>query len=105
MSLPSFPFADLLVFWGGQLGGFNAFALNPAEYATAVHCPILFLHGAADPRAHLEEGRNVFNAVPGTALKRFQEFPGLGHEAAVKRYPEEWKRAVREFMKASELAK
>ena len=96
MGVPSFPSAELLVFWGGRQVGFNGFSLNPVEYAADVKCPILFLHGSRDPRARVEEARRVFAAVPG--FKRFKEFPGIGHEAAVVRYAEEWKSTVTEFL-------
>jgi uncharacterized protein len=96
MGVPSFPGAELLVFWGGRQVGFNAFSHNPVDYAASVNCPILFLHGTADPRAHVEEARQVFVAVAG--VKRFQAFPGLGHETGVARHREQWKAAVGEFL-------
>lgn len=97
MRVPSFPSAELLVFWGGYQAGFNGFEHNPVQYAASVNCPILFLHGAADPRARIEEARRVFAAVPG--LKRFREFPDIGHEASVVRFPSEWKQTVGDFLK------
>ena len=96
MGVTSFPGAELLVFWGGRQAGFNGFSHNPVEYAASVHCPILFLHGAADPRAHIEEARRVFAAV--RAPKRFREFSTIGHEASVVRFPAEWKEAVGHFL-------
>jgi alpha-beta hydrolase superfamily lysophospholipase/predicted outer membrane lipoprotein len=96
MGVPSFPGAELLVFWGGWQAGFNGFAHNPVRYAADVRCPILFLHGAADPRARVEEARRVFAAVPGE--KTFKEFPRIGHEASVVRFPEEWKKTVNRFL-------
>ena len=100
MGLPAFPGAQLLVFWGGFEAGFNGFAHNPVQYAANVRSPILFLHGADDPRAHLAEARRVFAAVP--APKWFKEFPGLGHEPAVVRFPNEWKETVGEFLQETE---
>jgi hypothetical protein len=97
IGVPSFPCAELLVFWGGCQAGFNGFSLNPVEYAKSVKCPILFLHGAVDPRARIEEARRVFAAVP--ARKRFKEFPGIGHEASVARFPNEWKETVGQFLR------
>ena len=96
LHVPSFPGAQLLVFWGGWGAGFNAFKHNPADYARAVRCPILFLHGSADPRARVTEARQVFAQVPGS--KWFHEFPGVRHEAAVKRFPQEWTETVRSFL-------
>ena len=100
MGVPSFPCAQLLVFWGGRQAGFNGFHHNPVDYATAVRCPILFLHGAADRRAHIEDGRRVFDAV--TAVKSFEEFPGLGHEALLVGCPDKWNKAISEFLKEAE---
>jgi uncharacterized protein len=97
MGVPSFPGAELLVFWGGRQAGFDGFSLNPVEYAASIRCPILFLHGAADPRARVEEARRVYAAVPGR--KRFKEFPGLGHQASVARFPNEWKETVAQFLR------
>ena len=96
MGIPSFPSAELLLFWGGRQAGFNGLTHNPVDYARSVTCPILFLHGADDPRARLEEARQVFAAVPG--LKRFREFPGIGHQSAVVRFPREWKEAIGQFL-------
>ena len=59
-------------------------------------CPILFLHGTADPRAHIEEARRVFAAV--SAPKRFKEFTAAGHEASVVRFPAEWNETVGQFL-------
>lgn len=75
---------------------------NPVQYAADVKCPILFLHGAADPRARIEEARRVSAAVPG--FRQFKEFADIGHQAAVVRYPEEWKTAVKQFLKEAENA-
>lgn len=96
MGLPSFPGAQLLVLWGGCQAGFNGFSHNPVDYAKSVKCPILFLHGSADPKAHIEEARRVFDAVP--SIKRFEEFPGVGHEAAVVHFREQWSEVVRQFL-------
>ena len=96
LGVPSFPGAELLIFWGGRQAGFNGFSHNPVDYAASVRCPILFLHGTADPRAHLEEARHVFDAVPG--VKSFEELPGVRHEAGVARFPEKWKAAVEKFL-------
>jgi uncharacterized protein len=97
MGLPSFPAAELLVFWGGRQFGFNGFGNNPVEFAASVRCPILFLHGTEDPRAHLAEARQVYDAVPGR--KVFKEFSGIGHAATVVPYRREWKKAMRQFLK------
>jgi len=100
MGIPSFPGAQLLVFWGGWQIGFDGFRHNPVEYARSVSCPILFLHGTDDPRARIGEGRRVYAATP--APKWFKAFPDAGHESYVSRHPQQWKDAVQEFLKAPE---
>jgi len=100
MRLPSFPSAELLVFWGGKHTGFNLFAHNPVEYAPSVRCPILFMHGSNDERATIEEGRRVYAAVPG--MKIFKEFSDAGHEAYAASFPDEWKNAVAKFVNTYE---
>ena len=99
LGVPSFPSAELLVFWGGHQAGFNGFAHDPVKYAAGVSCPVLFLHGADDPRARAQEARRVYDAVPGT--KRFHEFTGVGHATSIGRYPEAWRAEVGSFLKES----
>ena len=101
MGVPSFPGAELLVFWGGFQTGFNAFSHNPVAYAKSLTCPALFMHGTDDPRARVEEGRRVFSAVPGSR-KWFKEFPAVGHESYLSRFPGDWKATVEPFLKSVE---
>ena len=96
MRVPSFPSAELLVFWGGLQCGFNGFRHNPVEYAKALKCPALFMHGTRDLRVSGEESRRVFAAVPGT--KAYREFEGVGHESYVAQHPREWKAEVAKLL-------
>jgi pimeloyl-ACP methyl ester carboxylesterase len=80
--------------------GFDAFNHNPDEYAAAVECPTLFLHGTDDPRARVDEARQVFDAIAGP--KHFQSFPQLGHEPALRVHPEDWHRALTPFVRTVE---
>ena len=97
MNVPSFPSAQLLVFWGGRQWEFNGFRHNPVDDAAALHCSALFMHGADDPRATREEGRRVFDAAPG--MKRFKTFSGTGHESYVSRHQAEWLASVEAFLR------
>ncbi|MBE7552244.1 MAG: alpha/beta fold hydrolase [Anaerolineales bacterium] len=96
MGLPSFPAAQLLVFWGSHQNGSSGFRHNPVEYAAGVQCPALMLHGTDDPRATLAEGRAVFNRLGGK--KWFEAFTGVGHEAYLAVEPEQWKQSVTLFL-------
>lgn len=99
MGLPAFPFAHLLIFWGGVNAGFDGFDHIPARDAAAVKCPILFMHGADDPRATMEQGRRVFDAV--RSRKSFVVFPETSHESFVGEFAEKWEAEVMSFLRAS----
>jgi len=96
MRTPSFPNAELLVFWGGQQRGFNAFRHNPLTYAKSLTMPALFMHGEKDPRATLREGNRVFQAVPGP--KQFITFPKSRHESYVGSHPDQWRQSIQAFL-------
>jgi alpha-beta hydrolase superfamily lysophospholipase len=98
MDVPSFPSAELLVFWGGVDFGFNGFRHNAVTYAGGVTCPVLVLHGTADNRARLEEAQRVYDALAGP--KTFQVFEGSGHESYIARNPALWKQSVASFLGA-----
>ncbi|MBM4149109.1 MAG: alpha/beta fold hydrolase [Lentisphaerae bacterium] len=101
MHVPSFPSAELLVFWGGAMHGFNGFRHRPVDCARALTCPALFMHGSDDPRATFAEGRRVFEAASGP--KTFVRFDSVGHEAYVTRNPGQWNDAVRAFLVSSQV--
>lgn len=96
LGVPSFPAAQLLVFWGGRQAGFNGFSHNPVDYARAVKCPVLLMNGDQDQRARLEDARAVFDALPDR--KRMKVFAGLGHESYLAAQPEIWKAEVHTFL-------
>jgi uncharacterized protein len=98
MNVPSFPFARLLVFWGGAQQGFNGFEHNPVDYASHVRCPVLHLHGEFDPRVTQEQAVAVFERFPGD--KRFVLFPGAGHRPLLSESPDHWRQAVLDFLDA-----
>ena len=78
LGVPSFPCAQLLVYWGGVQTGISGFDHNPVEYARHCTCPVLMLQGENDPSAKLEEGLALYDNLPG--VKRFETFPGAHHE-------------------------
>ncbi|HNR93083.1 MAG TPA: alpha/beta fold hydrolase [Kiritimatiellia bacterium] len=100
LNAPAFPGAELLVFWGGVQVGFDGFEHNPVEYAAAVQCPILFMHGTDDPRALLSEGQNVYDAVP--SQKMFRVFPNVAHQSYVEADPAAWEQAVKDLLLAAD---
>jgi alpha-beta hydrolase superfamily lysophospholipase len=97
MRFPSFPSAHLLVFWGGLQCGFFGFRHDPVEYARAVQCPVLMLHGEHDPRVTIKESQSVFDNLRGQ--KHYELFKGVGHESCYRDQPEKWKQIVSQFLK------
>lgn len=96
MGLPSFPLAELLVFWGGVQQGYNAFAHNPAKYARNVSVPSLLMYGEKDNKVLPVERERVFEALKG--VKTFKVIPGAGHGLLAGSSPEEWGRSVKDFL-------
>ena len=96
MGIPSFPLADLLVFWGGMQAGFNGFQYRPVESAACVDRPTLLMSGANDEYVRPEEARSIFEALTGPKTLRF--FAGVGHDSCLRRRPDEWKAAVSAFL-------
>ncbi len=74
-NLPAFPLTNLttafLAWYLGGLSGFDRVAL-----AGRVPCPLLVLHGTADPICHLDSGQQIANAA---AQGRLVTFVGAGH--------------------------
>jgi dipeptidyl aminopeptidase/acylaminoacyl peptidase len=97
MDVPTFPSAELLVFWGGWQWGFDGFEHNPSAYATSVRCPTLLMHGERDPRVTLAEARRVFDAIGGT--KEFVTFERSAHESYLSTNASQWRTAVERFIK------
>jgi alpha-beta hydrolase superfamily lysophospholipase len=96
MAVPSFPGAELLVFWGGRRLGFDGFSHNPADDAATVLCPTLVLAGSDDTRATPSQVRAVYDRLPGD--KHWHLFEGTGHEAFRQGAPADWDREVEAFL-------
>ncbi|MBI4424019.1 MAG: alpha/beta hydrolase [Elusimicrobia bacterium] len=103
MGVPSAPAAQLLLYWGGVQGGFDAFSHNPVEYARSVRSPTLLLAGESDPYVSLGESRAVFDALQGP--KDFTAFPGVAHQVFVEARPGEWAASVGGFLAELEDAR
>lgn len=96
MHAPSFPAAQLLVFWGGVQHGFNGFAHNPVDYAKEVECPVLLIGGAKDRRVTQAQLRSVHDALAGP--KQLEIFEELGHGGYAKNESRRWRRIVGAFL-------
>jgi len=103
VGLPSFPGAELLVLWGGVQHGYWGFDHNPVDYAAAVECPTLFLHGECDVRVSSTEAREVFDRLGGK--KTWALLKGAGHENLSVARRDEWREAVEQFLGALQAPK
>lgn len=94
--IPSFPFAELVVFWGGVQHGFNAFAHNPVTYAAQVQCPTLIMHGSLDQWTTIDEIKEILHNLRGS--KKLVLFPNTGHTLLVTVDQKLWKNSVDQFL-------
>jgi uncharacterized protein len=97
MSVPTFPLAESLVFWGGIQFGFNGFAHNPVDYASQVKCPTLVLHGKLDKWTTVAEIDRIYQNLGGT--KQLSIFPNAGHDLLVTADRKQWQRDIEIFLK------
>nr|MBC7612387.1 alpha/beta hydrolase [Pseudopedobacter sp.] len=96
MNLPHFPLANLLVFWGGLLNGFNAFKHNPSEYARTIKTPTLIIYGKKDDKVSQKEINDIFTNLKGS--KTLQTYPLAGHDNYLLRYKPRWTADIRSFL-------
>jgi uncharacterized protein len=96
MNIPTFPCAQLLVFWGGVQLGIDGFAHNPFEYAREVNCPVLLMNGDTDPYVTVEETNAIYNNLAGK--KQLFTFEGLEHQPYLAKRPDLWKLHVQCFL-------
>ena len=94
-SLPPFPFARLAAaYLTLRLGGLAGF--DRAILAAAVRCPLLVLHGSADPICNVESGRLIARAAPRGQLT---EITGGGHGDLAAIDPDTYKGALAELFR------
>lgn len=96
VNIPSFPSAELLVFYGGLQQGMNGFAHNPKEYAALMDCPVLIMHGKADTRVTEENAEAIYEQLP--QKKELVLFSTVGHGALVNDDPTKWISSVQQFL-------
>jgi uncharacterized protein len=96
MGLPTFPAAELLVFWGGVQQRFDGFGHNPVEYAKSVSCPVLLMQGERDTRATVDQAKSVFDNLSGE--KSFVLFPEVSHEILAGARSDQWRAEVSKFL-------
>jgi hypothetical protein len=94
--VPTFPMAELMVFWGSIQHRFNGFAHNPVQYASFVQSPTLILHGKLDKWTTLAEIDQIFQNLRGS--KQLVIFPNVGHGLLVTADKKLWRQSVDNFL-------
>lgn len=102
MGLSAFPFAHLLIFWGGAQHGFWAFSHNPVAYARSANTPTLLMAGLKDNRVTERQARSIYDNLAGP--KRFVVFPEAGHTSFLGSDKEKWRSAITDFLKRESTA-
>ncbi len=97
MGIPSFPGAELIVWWGGWQQGIDGFAHNPVEYAKDIKSPVLLMYGKYDKRVTLQKIQSILNALPDR--KQLAVFPAVGHGSLASDDPQKWQQHVQQFLR------
>jgi alpha-beta hydrolase superfamily lysophospholipase len=99
MGVPSFPFADLLMLYGGMQLGFNTYAHNPVQYAKNITVPTLLLFGQKDQRIPLASIQEIYSNLQGPKLMKV--LPNSAHQNNITNDAQEWHAQVNGFLNQS----
>lgn len=58
-------------------------AIQPRRHAASLTIPTFIAHGTADRVVPMASGRRLFEALPATTVKKWQEIPGADHDNAL----------------------
>lgn len=94
--VPSSPGAEMLILWGSIDAGFNGFAHDPVDYASAVDCPALLFHGEEDHAVTVKGTDSIVAHLRGEAT--LVNVPGMGHDLTSAIEPELWHGEVAAFL-------
>lgn len=97
----TFPFSQLLVFWGSVQMGYNGFSFNPAEYANEITSPALLLGGENDFRAPHEMLERMYANLNG--YKEIYIFKNAGHYSLYSERPDEYDCVAGGFLESEGL--
>lgn len=103
LRVPSWPGAELLLFWGSIQQRFNGFVHNPQNYAQSVRCPTLIMYGQKDPSVSALQTQSIFDNLRGR--KELVGFPDAGHQLLVGVHSQLWKETVGGFFKEIEAGR
>jgi len=96
LNAPSYPFAEMLMFYGGWQSGFDAFEHNPKDYAKSIKVPTLLMSGTKDARVSVPEIQQIFDNLAGT--KKLVWMENSGHQSYLVNDSIAWEKAVLDFL-------
>jgi pimeloyl-ACP methyl ester carboxylesterase len=96
LNIPSFPMAELLMFWGGVQNGFWSFGHQPREYAKSISVPVLLMYGKKDKKVSLKEIEEIYGNLD--VHKKLVTFEKAGHNDFLKIYRDDWTSEVDKFI-------
>ncbi|MBN2753374.1 MAG: alpha/beta hydrolase [Candidatus Goldbacteria bacterium] len=96
MNIPSWPLAEIFVFWGSVVSGYNGFTFNPAELAKNVNVPVLILHGSLDKRVSITQAELLNDSLKGK--KKLVIFSKAGHLSFMQSDEGLWDKEVFEWI-------
>lgn len=96
VGLPTFPMAELIVFWGSVQHQVNGFSHNPVTYAYQVRCPTLLFHGKLDKWTTVAEVEEIASNLRGS--KQVVIFSTAGHAILVTADKKLWYQNVEKFL-------
>lgn len=100
--LPSFPFADLLVWNLARINGYKAQNLNTLRALRRLReIPVLMFHGEDDRRIRVATARRIFQAIP-SGRKKIVFFENATHGAAHRTDPDLYLETIVEFLEAAD---
>lgn len=95
---PGEPFGFLVTAWTGIESGYNGFGFKVAEYAKKIHCPALLQWGTQDPFISVEQGKEIFDNIPGTK-KKLIIHEGAGHQSFLQLDPVQWRMEMESLLR------
>lgn len=100
LSVPAFPMAGLLVFWGGLENNFWAYSLKPTEYVKTIKCPTLLLYGEQDEKVSRQEIDEIYLNL--NCKKQLKTYPLAAHENYLTKYKQQWTSDITTFLQTLE---
>ncbi len=94
----TFPFAELLTFWGSVQHGYNAFALNPENAVHDITMPTLLLGGSHDQRVPPTSLQEMYRRVSGR--KQLHFFQHAAHQSLFHAARDDYEQIILSFLES-----